>query len=783
MQFDSNINQKGGGSGFGLYIAKGLAELHDGASVKGDSAGRGMGSVFSIRLPFLHDDVSTAVQEQRSSKLSAFNMESSSERLVVLVADDSYSNRKMLGSMLERLGHTVVEAEDGLEAVGEVMRSMQNKDSRSSLQFDCILMDSNMPKLTGLEAVCELKKIGYRGQVIGVTGDDYDREAFLNEGAAQALLKPLRKQSLVDALRLVSSRLECGSKVVNGESLHSMNLSMGCPSSRSASRHGSIITQADTVKEESISTNKQRRNNGRPTPITSTIITRQRKHAMSDMNTVSTDTVSTNNTYTTTTRRRRRSITDISSSVSHGSESELESLSSTATVTAEVSHTHSPKENSTMGMNAFSSTNAAMPCTRTNAAVSGVTKNNNVTNFVHTIRNTAKTKELYDMDGHDDHHHQQQQQKKKDSLFAHLYSNDEPKSDLDYLLRFTNPKYLNKQTQLEFFEFDMFSEPFDIKAMVVFFTFSVVVLLFLPLLILISQPQRGFVFWLPFGLLSIFAMLTVIVGFNRAVFFASKHYNFYDLARFRTSWTFSNVQSFENLYFISKSMMVSLVVILRFLEGPCPSHASWLQQQSCNSMARANFLPVEALVALLVCPMIHIAIIRGPEAWLLFPVVIMVMMTLNIALRLVECRYMETYVSLNLFVILSYTVMYGLMSSRRRLFIKEKTRLLNEKEALLIKNEQNKKLVLQLSNSAHDMRSPCMAIGMLVEQQKAELMNIRDGNKASFNQFLSLNKQINSSIALMNMSVNRALVSRTHSHSSLYCLSYHILSLIHTDSS
>ena len=83
---------------------------------------------------------------------------------------------------------------------------------------------------------------------------------------------------------------------------------------------------------------------------------------------------------------------------------------------------------------------------------------------------------------------------------------------------------------------------------------------------------------------------------------------------------------------------------------------------------------------------------------------------------------------------------------------------------LIIKNQQNKKLVLQLANSAHDMRSPCMAIGMLVEQQKAELISMRDnGNKgASLNHFLNLNKQINNSMALMNMTINRALVSNRY---------------------
>jgi signal transduction histidine kinase len=47
---DSLSLQNGGGSGFGLYIAKAVVELHHGC-IWAESEGSGKGSVFSVQLP------------------------------------------------------------------------------------------------------------------------------------------------------------------------------------------------------------------------------------------------------------------------------------------------------------------------------------------------------------------------------------------------------------------------------------------------------------------------------------------------------------------------------------------------------------------------------------------------------------------------------------------------------------------------------------------------------------------------------------------------------------
>lgn len=66
--------------------------------------------------------------------------------LRILVAEDNKINRKLLMSMLKKLGYTeIFEACDGLEAVGIM-------DVDRELPVDVILMDLWMPRLDGYEA-------------------------------------------------------------------------------------------------------------------------------------------------------------------------------------------------------------------------------------------------------------------------------------------------------------------------------------------------------------------------------------------------------------------------------------------------------------------------------------------------------------------------------------------------------------------------------------------------------------------------------------------------------
>lgn len=135
----------------------------------------------------------------------------------ILLVDDSVPNRKMLSRLLQREGHTVIEVGDGTEAV-EVVRNKMNeiiflqhgdsqsvtmnledeeKSEHNSAPFDFILMDYFMIKMNGPEAAREIRKLGYKNPIIGVTGVVGDDSVeFVKAGADLVLSKPVTVLSI-----------------------------------------------------------------------------------------------------------------------------------------------------------------------------------------------------------------------------------------------------------------------------------------------------------------------------------------------------------------------------------------------------------------------------------------------------------------------------------------------------------------------------------------------------------------------------------------------------------
>ena len=73
--------------------------------------------------------------------------------------------------------------------------------SQEHFAIDAVLIDSNMPRMNGPEAVKEMRKIGFRGPIIGVSGgDEKTLEEFRDAGADDTLQKPAQSDKLVNTL-------------------------------------------------------------------------------------------------------------------------------------------------------------------------------------------------------------------------------------------------------------------------------------------------------------------------------------------------------------------------------------------------------------------------------------------------------------------------------------------------------------------------------------------------------------------------------------------------------
>jgi CheY-like chemotaxis protein len=112
--------------------------------------------------------------------------------LKVLIADDDRLVRTMVSDLLSELGHSVLAAQNGIEAVELCVRERP----------DLVILDLLMPKLSGLDALHELRGRGVAAPAVLLTA--ISGESFRAMDGADAvdvvLEKPVTRRTLEKAL-------------------------------------------------------------------------------------------------------------------------------------------------------------------------------------------------------------------------------------------------------------------------------------------------------------------------------------------------------------------------------------------------------------------------------------------------------------------------------------------------------------------------------------------------------------------------------------------------------
>ena len=178
--FDPYFSTKSKGSGLGLAICHSIITKHNGRiSVESQP---GKGTTFTIVLPASDKAKEKHIQEQEVVKKG--------QKARVMIMDDEDMVRDVARAMLEQIGHDVILAKDGAEAIEFFKISHESK-----APIDLIIMDLTIPGgMGGKEAVAEVLKIDKDAKVIVASGYSTDpiMAAYEEYGFCSAIVKPFQ---------------------------------------------------------------------------------------------------------------------------------------------------------------------------------------------------------------------------------------------------------------------------------------------------------------------------------------------------------------------------------------------------------------------------------------------------------------------------------------------------------------------------------------------------------------------------------------------------------------
>lgn len=184
-QANKTINRNFGGTGLGLSISSNIIRILGGQITLHSEVNKGSEFSFDLEFEISHEIIENK-QEEIIDKKSSYEGK-------ILIVDDNRINRALVCAILDEKGLDYNTAENGIEAINEAILD----------SYDLILMDINMPKLDGCEAMKQIRKYEINNNknstaIVALTANSIygDKEKYISLGFDEYLSKPIEFDKL-----------------------------------------------------------------------------------------------------------------------------------------------------------------------------------------------------------------------------------------------------------------------------------------------------------------------------------------------------------------------------------------------------------------------------------------------------------------------------------------------------------------------------------------------------------------------------------------------------------